>query len=106
MDLNTAMYVYPLSLRGIKKKIDGVFDEYTYLLKVANEKKKIRYWEHHSKFLKNQSSLCDIIAEAASRLQQEKQQCVKLSEKKIKYHENQKLHQLEDVRHLLTDDGN
>lgn len=81
--------VYPLSLCGVKKKIDGISDEYTYLLNVASEKK-ITYWKRYTRFLKDQSSLCDIINDAASRLQQEKQWCVMLSDKKIKYHGNQK----------------
>ena len=32
--------VYPWSGNAIKKKSDGIFDEYTYLMKVSNDKKK------------------------------------------------------------------
>ena len=31
--------VYPLAINAIKKKIDSIFDEYTYLMKVSNDKK-------------------------------------------------------------------
>ena len=36
--------VYPLTMNAIKKKTDSIFDEYTYLMKVSNDKKKDTYW--------------------------------------------------------------
>ena len=32
--------VYPLTVNAIKKRNDSIFDEYTYLMRVSNDKKK------------------------------------------------------------------
>ena len=55
--------VYPLTVNAIKKRIDSIFDEYTYLMKVSNNKKKDTYWNRYSVFINNQTSICDIIAD-------------------------------------------
>ena len=36
--------VYPLTVNVIKKRIDSIFDEYIYLMKVSNDKKNDTYW--------------------------------------------------------------
>ena len=36
--------VYPLTVNAIKKRNDSIFDEYTYLMRVSNDKKKDTYW--------------------------------------------------------------
>ena len=55
--------VYPLTVNAIKKRIDSIFDEYTYLMQVSNDKKKDTYWSQYSVFVNNQPSICDIIAD-------------------------------------------
>ena len=55
--------VYPLTVNAIKKRIDSIFDEYTYLMQVSNDKKKDTYWNQYSVFVNNQPSICDIITD-------------------------------------------
>ena len=55
--------IYPLIVNAIKKRIYSIFDEYLYLIKMSNDKKKDTYWNQYFVFINNQTSICDIIAD-------------------------------------------
>ena len=39
--------VYPLTVNEIKNRIDSIFDECTYLMKVSDDKKKDTHWNRY-----------------------------------------------------------
>ena len=94
--------VYPLTVNAIKKRNDSIFDEYTYLMRVSNDKKKDTYWNWYSLFINNQISICDIIADpkyiqTKQKLWQIRKRCSTKTRKKI--------HLLGGVSHLLIVNG-
>ena len=46
----------PFDCECSQKENYSIFDEYTYLMKVSNDKKKGTYWNRYSVFINNQAS--------------------------------------------------
>ena len=82
--------VYPLTVNAIKEKIDSIFDEYTYLMKVPNDKKKDTYWNRYSVFINNQTSICDIIADPKYIQIQQERWGVTMTDKEKMFYENER----------------
>ena len=80
--------VYPLTVNAIKKRTDSIFDEYTYLMKVSNDKKKDTYWNQYSVFINNQTSICNIIADPKYISIQQEQWGVTMTDKEKMFYEN------------------
>ena len=82
--------VYTLTVNAIKKRIDSIFDEYTYLMKVSNNKKKDTYWNRYSVLISNQTYICDIIADPKYIQIQQEQWGVTMTDKQKMFYKNQK----------------
>ena len=93
-------------MNAIKKRIDSIFDEYTYLMKVFNDKKKDTYWNRYSVFINNQTSICDIIADPKYiEIQQEQWDVTMTDKEKMFYKHQKKIHLSGGVSHLLIVNG-
>ena len=94
---------YPLT---IKKRTGSIFDEYTFLMKVFNDKKKDTYWNRYSVFINNQTFICDIIADPKYiQIQQEQWDVTMTNKEKMFYKHQKKIHLSGGVSHLLIVNG-